>query len=208
MTSEPGVQISAVVEAVRRANAKADLLVVGRAEELASTPDDVARIVLSCGDVPADEPTWQALRWALAEDYDEVISLPASRPAAAVPILVEALRDADAAIGSRFGARRRWRAPDLSRAGNLAAQTLFRLPIRDTTSRLMGFKRHVLEAINLADLRAPTAAWALAVKLRAYRLGFTLAEVPIEGLDVRPTRRREELVDAGRRVLQLFLRGR
>ena len=209
VTGPQDADLGAVVTQVRQVDTRSDVLVVGSAPNLAAAPGDVARIEIPAQGSPV-EPVWLGLRWAVAEDYDQVICLPADLPAAAVPILSEALSGADAVVGSRFmrAGRALWKGPGMARAGNWATQALLRLPVRDTTSSLMGMKRHVLEAVNLADLRAPGPAGMLALKLRVNRLGFTLAEVPIEGLDSRLRVRRDELVDAAGRVLQMFVRGR
>lgn len=83
-----------------------------------------------------------------------------------------------------WGARRRW----LSRLGNLYARAVTRLPVTDSTSGFQRFRRRVLEAINLDSIRSRGYAFQIEMKLRAWRAGFRIAEVPIRFMERRAGR--------------------
>jgi dolichol-phosphate mannosyltransferase len=101
-----------------------------------------------------------------------------------VPRLIAAAGAADLVLGSRYvpgggvenwGLRRRL----LSRGGCAYARVLLRVPVRDLTGGFKCFNRRVLEAIDLADVRADGYAFQIELTYRAVRAGFRVAEVPI-----------------------------
>ena len=205
ITGAPDVDAGPILRSLRETAEGVDRAVIG-ASATGPEADDVVRI-----DRPSDgsDPVWQGLRWALEADYDQVICLPADESASAVRPMMRALSEADAVIGSRFPpGLLRWRDRTVARAGNAYARLLLRLPVCDATTKLMGFKRHVLEAIHLPDLRGHSTALQVELKHRAHRLGFTLAEVPVDGDDSRQRRTGKQILNAAGRVLQLSLRGR
>ena len=208
VTISAGADSVGLLDALRRMHLDADIALVGSKESLSSAPADVAHVEVPSGADVSGEAGWCALRWALNEAYDKIISLQAHHPAAAVPAIIEALEEADAVVGSRFAAPRLLTSHAVSRLANLYAQMLLQLPVKDTTAALMGFKRHVLQAIHLPDLQSRTAALEVEVKHRVHRLGFRFAEIPIDGMPLGRLPNGREVVDAARRVLQLSLRGR
>jgi dolichol-phosphate mannosyltransferase len=101
-----------------------------------------------------------------------------------VPRLIAAAGAADLVLGSRYvpgggvenwGLRRRL----LSRGGCAYARVLLGIPVRDLTGGFKCFNRRVLEAIDLADVRADGYAFQIELTYRAVRAGFRVAEVPI-----------------------------
>lgn len=129
-------------------------------------------------------------RRALAAGYDRIFEMDAdfSHQPRYLPELYRALDDADAVIGSRYtggggvenwGLYRRF----LSKGGNVYAKTVLGMPYQDLTAGFVGFKRHVLEAIDLDSIRSEGYSFQLELKYRAHRLGFTFVEVPIVFFD-------------------------
>jgi dolichol-phosphate mannosyltransferase len=123
---------------------------------------------------------------ALAAGYDAIFEMDAdfSHQPRYLPDLIAALEDADVAIGSRYveggsiencKARRRL----ISRVSNSAAGALLGLPVRDATAGFVGWKRHVLEAIDFDTIRGEGYAFQVELKLRAHQRGFKMIEVPI-----------------------------
>jgi len=53
------------------------------------------------------------------------------------------------------------------------------MPIRDTTAGFKCYKRQVLETIDFSKIRFTGYAFQIEMKFAAWRLGFTLKEVPI-----------------------------
>jgi dolichol-phosphate mannosyltransferase len=98
--------------------------------------------------------------------------------------LLEAARDADLVLGSRYargGAVRDWGPVRrvVSRAGCLYAQLVLGLHIHDLTGGFKCFRREVLEAIDLAHARSHGYAFQVELTYRAVQAGFKVVEVPI-----------------------------
>jgi dolichol-phosphate mannosyltransferase len=101
-----------------------------------------------------------------------------------IPRLLEAARDADLVLGSRYvrggdvvnwGLLRRL----LSRGGSWYARTLLGVEVRDLTGGFKCFRREVLERIDLAGVRADGYGFQVELTYRALVAGFRVREVPI-----------------------------
>jgi dolichol-phosphate mannosyltransferase len=129
-------------------------------------------------------------RRALAGGFEVVFQMDAdfSHQPRYLPSMIDALRSADMVIGSRYvegGGTVNWSIARraLSRGSNLYARFLLDVPYRDATAGFVGFRRHVLEAINFETIDATSYAFQVELKYRAHRLGFTIAELPIVFFD-------------------------
>jgi dolichol-phosphate mannosyltransferase len=105
-----------------------------------------------------------------------------------LPDLFAALERADVVIGSRYvdgGGVTNWSIGRhaLSRGANIYARAVLSMPFNDLTAGFVGFKRHVLEAIDLSSIHSEGYSFQLELKFRAHRLGFTFVEVPIVFFD-------------------------
>lgn len=99
--------------------------------------------------------------------------------------LVQALKNCDIAVGSRYvsgGALdknwpfwRKW----LSGFGNLYARTILSLPIRDTTGGFRLWRRETLAAMPLERIRSNGYVFQVEMAYVAHRLGFNMKEIPI-----------------------------
>jgi dolichol-phosphate mannosyltransferase len=101
-----------------------------------------------------------------------------------VPRLIAAAGAADLVLGSRYvpgGGVENWGLSRrlLSRGGCAYARVLLGIPVRDLTGGFKCFNRRVLEAIDLADVRADGYAFQVELTYRAVRAGYRVAEVPI-----------------------------
>jgi dolichol-phosphate mannosyltransferase len=101
-----------------------------------------------------------------------------------LPDLIEAARDADLVLGSRYiagGGVRNWglmrRA--VSRGGGWYARTVLGVPVHDLTGGFKCIRREVLEAIELETIRAEGYGFQIEVTYRALRAGFKVVEIPI-----------------------------
>ena len=125
--------------------------------------------------------------WGLARDYDLLIEMDAdiSHPANALPEMIRAARQHDVVIGSRYVDGRvtvvNWPMSRLliSYFGCWYARTITRLPVRDATGGFNVWRREVLERIDLERVQSNGYAFQIELKYRAYRLGFSLIELPI-----------------------------
>ena len=105
-----------------------------------------------------------------------------------IPSLLEACKDYDLVIGSRFVKGGKDEDRNLVRRiitffvrGFIRRK--FRIPVRDVSSGFRCFKRKVLEEIDLDDLISVNPSIVLEILYKAHLLDFTIKEVPIEFID-------------------------
>ena len=107
-----------------------------------------------------------------------------SHDPADLPRLLEAAREADLVLGSRYvagggvtdwGPMRRL----ISRGGSAYARLVLSVRIRDLTGGFKCFRREVLEAIDFDAVTARGYAFQIEITYRAIRGGFRVAEIPI-----------------------------
>ncbi|MGH2792754.1 MAG: polyprenol monophosphomannose synthase, partial [Actinomycetota bacterium] len=122
----------------------------------------------------------------LARDYDALIEMDSdlSHDPADVARLLAVASGADLVVGSRYvpgGATVNWSRfrRTLSRAGTLYAKTMLGLPLSDATSGFRCYRRPVLEAIPLTEIRSEGYAFQIELAWRAWTLGFRTVEIPI-----------------------------
>lgn len=125
-------------------------------------------------------------RWGLDHGYDALVEMDAdgSHAPEQLPDLLARAGDADVVLGSRWvpgGAVVDWpkRRELLSRAGNAYTRVLLGLPVRDATGGYRVYRREVLETIPVGDVASQGYCFQVDVLWRAWRAGFTVAEVPI-----------------------------
>ena len=105
-----------------------------------------------------------------------------------VPQLVEAIKDHDVAIGSRYikGVNVvNWPMSRLllSYFANLYTMIITGMPVRDATAGFKCFRRKVLEAISLDDVISDGYCFQVEMTFRAWRKHFSIAEIPIVFVD-------------------------
>jgi len=71
----------------------------------------------------------------------------------------------------------------LSYCANIYARRVTGLRIWDLTGGFKCFRRHVLEAIDLSQVRSNGYAFQIEMSVRAWRNGFRLTEIPIVFVD-------------------------
>jgi dolichol-phosphate mannosyltransferase len=105
-----------------------------------------------------------------------------------IPDLLAKAEEYDLVIGSRFvqGGKDQDR-NFIRRFITFLARTFvrrqFHIPVRDVSSGFRCFKREVLEAVDLDDCISVNPSIVLEILYKAYLLGFTMTEVPIEFID-------------------------
>lgn len=131
-------------------------------------------------------------RVALDEGYDAIVSMDAdfSHDPSVIPALLDALRDADAAIGSRYvpgGGTPNWPLHRrlLSKWGNRYTGALLRLDVSDATSGFRAYRASALAAIEPETTQAEGYAFLTELVRRLTLHGSTIAEVPITFVDRR-----------------------
>ncbi len=126
-------------------------------------------------------------KWGIERRYDLLIEMDAdlSHPADHLPHLIGAANEYDVVVGSRYVDGRvtvvNWPVSRLllSIFGSLYARTITRLPLRDATGGFNCWRRKVLETIQLDRVQSNGYAFQIELKLRAWRRGFSLTEIPI-----------------------------
>ena len=130
-------------------------------------------------------------KWALERAYAYVFEMDAdfSHDPAHLPQFLTSIQDADLVIGSRYRDGRvtvvNWPIGRLllSYFANVYARTITGLQLYDGTAGFKCFRRSVLEAINLDDIRSNGYAFQIEMNFRAWRRGFRIVEIPIVFVD-------------------------
>lgn len=126
-------------------------------------------------------------RWALEHGYEYIFEMDAdfSHSPQYLDHLYRACAEgADLAIGSRYcnGIRViNWPIGRLimSYYASAYVRTVLGMPVFDTTAGFKCYRRKVLETIDFDKIRMKGYGFQIEMKYNAYRLGFTLREVPI-----------------------------
>jgi dolichol-phosphate mannosyltransferase len=187
-----------IVEAVLAQSPDVDVLVVDD-----GSPDGTAQIVES---MMAGNPRVHLLKragkqglgtaylagfkWGLARGYDYFGEMDAdfSHDPKEVLNFLNAIRDADLVIGSRYKDGIRvvnWPLSRLmlSKGAALYVRIITGLPIADPTGGFKLFRRRVLEAINLDEVRSNGYAFQIEMNFKAWMSGFRVVEIPITFAD-------------------------
>ncbi len=125
-------------------------------------------------------------RWALARDYEIIFEMDAdfSHNPERISDFLRALEDADLVLGSRYAKGVNvinWPISRLllSLGANLYARWVTGLPLTDATGGYKAFRRQVLEAIELDQVRSNGYAFQIEMSFLAWKKGFRLKEIPI-----------------------------
>ncbi len=170
-----------------------------------NSPDGTAELVEQLAD---DEPRVHLLRrqgklglgtahlagyrWALQRHYSRVITMDAdfSHPPERIPAMLEASREADVVIGSRYcpgGGHADWPFHRilLSSTSNVVARLCLRLEPADCTGAFRCFRRSVLENIAAENIVSRGYSFQEEMLWHCSGRGWRIAEVPITFQDRR-----------------------
>jgi len=132
----------------------------------------------------------EGFRAALGMGADYIVQMDAdySHNPQDIPRLLEAAKDADVVVGSRYvkgGQIKGWplRRRIISRVANLVARVLLKLPLRDCTGGFKCFPRATLESITFEDVRSKGFASLYEINYFCHQSGKVLSEVPIIFVD-------------------------
>jgi dolichol-phosphate mannosyltransferase len=125
-------------------------------------------------------------KWALDRGYEFIFELDGdmSHNPDDVPMFLEAARDADLVIGSRYmnGIRIiNWPLSRLmlSKCAAKYVQIITGMPFTDPTGGYKCFRRRALEAIGLDNVNSNGYSFQIEMTHRLWRQGFRIVEVPI-----------------------------
>lgn len=129
---------------------------------------------------------WGMERGAGNAAYDVFIEMDAdfSHDPKYLSRMLELLESNDVAIGSRYvrgGGTVNWGLSRkvISRGGSLYSRLILGASIRDFTGGFNGWRRPVLEAVDLGSLRSDGYSFQIELKYRAFVRGFKIVEFPI-----------------------------
>ena len=131
-------------------------------------------------------------RWALARGYKYIFEMDCdfSHNAADLDKLYKACKEggADVAVGSRYvrGGNVEnwpWTRVSLSKGASVYTRIITFMPVKDPTAGFICYTSNVLEAINLDEISFVGYAFQIEMKFAAWKLGFTIKEVPITFID-------------------------
>jgi len=130
-------------------------------------------------------------KWALERDYDFIFEMDAdfSHDPRHLKEFLRTIPDADLVLGSRYLNGKvtvvNWPMGRLmlSYLANIYARWFTGLRIWDLTGGFKCFRRQVLEAIDLSEVRSNGYAFQIEMSVRAWRKKFRLKEIPITFVD-------------------------
>jgi len=129
-------------------------------------------------------------KWALERDFTLIFEMDAdfSHDPRYLGDFIAATADADLVIGSRYKTGVNvinWPMSRLllSYGANIYARWVTGLPLADSTGGFKCFRREVLAAIPLDEIRSNGYSFQIEMSYRAWRKGFRLKEVPIVFVD-------------------------
>jgi dolichol-phosphate mannosyltransferase len=124
--------------------------------------------------------------WAREHGYEAVVEMDAdgSHAPEQLPRLLDALRDNDAVIGSRYvpgGTVVNWPMIRLliSRGGSLYTRLWLSVPYRDTTAGYRAYRLPLLEKIEIDSVSSQGYCFQIDLTWRVHKYGFRMVEVPI-----------------------------
>jgi len=129
----------------------------------------------------------EGFRWGLERNYDLLFEMDAdfSHRPDALPLFIEKARDFDIVLGSRYLDGRvtviNWPMSRLliSFFGSWYARFVTRLPVHDATGGFNCWRREVMESLDFSRIESNGYTFQIELKLRAWRKGFSLTEIPI-----------------------------
>lgn len=122
---------------------------------------------------------------ALEAGYEFIVEMDAdfSHPPKDLPRLIDLAKQYDLVLGSRWvegGGTKGWplHRQLISRGGSLYTQLVLGERVRDFTGGFKCFRRKVLLALDLGDVRATGYAFQIEMTYRALKKGFVVHEMP------------------------------
>jgi dolichol-phosphate mannosyltransferase len=186
--------VEIIVPRVRAAVPAADILIAddnspdgtGTAADALAAGDPHVHVLHRAGKEGLGAAYVAGFGWARDNGYDAVVEMDADGSHAPEELtrLLDALRTADAVLGSRYvkgGAVRNWPAHRflLSRGGNLYTRVALGMPFKDATGGYRAYRMPVLQKINVESVASQGYCFQVDLAWRAYRDGFRVVEVPI-----------------------------
>jgi dolichol-phosphate mannosyltransferase len=124
--------------------------------------------------------------WGLQNGYDVLVEMDAdgSHQPEQLPLLLDALRNADLVLGSRWipgGGTENWSKGRevLSRGGNAYTRAMLGVPIHDATGGYRAFRAETLRKLDLHTVASQGYCFQVDLAWRTLQRGMRVREVPI-----------------------------
>lgn len=183
-----------IVGRIRAAVPEADLLVLddnspdgtGEIADRLAAQDPKVHVLHRPGKEGLGPAYLAGFAWAAERGYDAVVEIDAdgSHQPEQLPELLEAARDADVVIGSRWvpgGSVHNW--PAHRRALSVGANTYARLalgiPVRDSTAGFRVYRMSALAGMDTHEVASQGYCFQVDLTLRALDRGLKVVEVPV-----------------------------
>ncbi|MGH3736847.1 MAG: polyprenol monophosphomannose synthase [Micromonosporaceae bacterium] len=158
----------------------------GRVADELAAGDDQIRVLHRPGKQGLGAAYIAGFDWAAEHGYDAVVEMDAdgSHAPEQLPKLLDALREADLVIGSRWvrgGTVVNWPFHRLllSRGANVYTRVALGMPVRDATGGYRAYRMPVLDKMELDTVSSQGYCFQVDLTLRAYQQGARIREVPI-----------------------------
>jgi dolichol-phosphate mannosyltransferase len=183
-----------IVSRLRAAVPEADVLVLddnspdgtGAVADQLAADDDQVRVLHRERKEGLGAAYLAGFAWALEQGYDAIVEMDAdgSHRPEQLRSLLDALADADVALGSRWvpgGSVVNWplHRKVLSLGGNVYTRVLLGVPISDATGGYRAYRASSLRTMDLHDVSSAGYCFQVDLVWRAVRRGLTVVEVPI-----------------------------
>ncbi len=130
-------------------------------------------------------------KWCLQKGYVFIFEMDADfshNPKDLIRLHEACAGGAGVSVGSRYvkgGALENWPADRifLSKGASLYTRIITGMPVMDPTAGFVCYRKEVLENINFNAIRFIGYAFQIEMKFTAWKLGFTIKEVPITFID-------------------------
>lgn len=192
--------IAAIIEAVMGLNANFHVLIIDD-----GSPDGTANIVRSLfpiypgqlfleerkGKLGLGTAYIHGFKWCLRNGYQFICEMDADfshNPKDLIRLHEACEKGSGLAVGSRYvrgGKLENWPMDRilLSKGASLYTRIITGMPVMDPTAGFVCYRREVLEKINLDQIHFIGYAFQIEMKFTAWKLGFTISEVPITFID-------------------------
>ena len=134
----------------------------------------------------------EGFKYAIQRDYDVVFEMDAdfSHNPQDIPRFLEAIKDVDEVVGSRYKSGVsvvNWPMSRLllSWLANVYAKWVTGVPVADLTGGFKCYRREVLETVDLSKITADGYGFQIEITFWAYIHGFKIVEIPIVFVDRR-----------------------
>jgi dolichol-phosphate mannosyltransferase len=126
-------------------------------------------------------------KWSIRNQYDYIFEMDADfshNPDDLEKLYNACINGADVSVGSRYvtgGGNVNWPLNRifLSKGASFYTRMITWMPVKDPPAGFVCYRRNVLEAINLDEIKFVGYAFQIEMKFAAWKLGFTIKEVPI-----------------------------